>query len=846
MIPPDSPYDIKLSSGREAKAYGLILDKGSSSLTIGAVAQDDSVYVRNVGKRVGDFDEQRNWQGGQGVERFSDNSEGFYSSTCWTRTKGHLVSGLLRRFAYGLRKEFTTLGNTKYWFSDTVQYYLATKFTPNETGTYTQIQLWLKCDSASAKKLEVSIFTHLALGNAPLVNIFTAVEVSPFSDNNSRLYTVAIPATALTAGTNYWVVVKTNNSWHVAMNTPTANLSKYDVAGGATTWVTMNTDIQFRLLEADVERKFFQFIYDGHTYMVDYKDDAATASQLYINGDRGQATGGTTTTLVDANFGCRATAWPDNTFQGARIRYKVRNKWFSATITSHTGGTYTFAAQASAPDVGSNYFIYSTHVWMELTTTGLGVVINEPAVFGGQVYFPQGDTVAMRVMSTDFTAATNHKYRSEATAASMYAYLLRVENDKMWRANNDTVTVSNSPEKAYGTDLAFTTAIKVGDISYPITSLVSKDGTLMVFKENGGGTIINGVYTKLDSGEQQTPDPANGVASISIGQFIFHSWLHSVIRVFGTSHDNIGTSYSALPNNREGDVVSMDSYITDLMIGVDAGTTGTSTVLTFDGLGWHELMRGYDTGKRIRMVRTQPNVMRANIVWVQVGNDLMYVKMPYKKESPLNDAGALYQHESIFESSAIDMGAASNLPKFIKSLTITAKGLATSSVAISPFSLTNNSEIYVYYQTDDNCFTDSWIFAGVANEPESTLYLGLANIQQFRYRLVVVTGDSTTPVDILGVIPNGYARTPLKQIFTMRIQAGGIYQAGSQTSANSSKLWKWLMDNARFPYVVKMESKYEEADNYTVIVHPPKAFPYKPPQPGIPGESFMTLVLEEA
>ncbi len=70
-LPPDSPFDIKLTSGRESKAYGLTLDKGSNSLVISAAAQDDSVYVRNVGKRVGDFDEQRNWKLGRGTEKIA-------------------------------------------------------------------------------------------------------------------------------------------------------------------------------------------------------------------------------------------------------------------------------------------------------------------------------------------------------------------------------------------------------------------------------------------------------------------------------------------------------------------------------------------------------------------------------------------------------------------------------------------------------------------------------------------------------------------------------------------------------------------------------------------------------
>src|SRR3989304_6317125 len=103
MLKADVPFDIRLSSGRESQAYGITLDDGAGSLTIGAISQDDSVYIRNVGKRTGDFDEQRSWKGGRGVEKFNDNAEGFWDSmNAWTLTKNHVHNGLLWRFAKGL------------------------------------------------------------------------------------------------------------------------------------------------------------------------------------------------------------------------------------------------------------------------------------------------------------------------------------------------------------------------------------------------------------------------------------------------------------------------------------------------------------------------------------------------------------------------------------------------------------------------------------------------------------------------------------------------------------------------------------------------------------------------
>jgi hypothetical protein len=289
-----------------------------------------------------------------------------------------------------------------------------------------------------------------------------------------------------------------------------------------------------------------------------------------------------------------------------------------------------------------------------------------------------------------------------------------------------------------------------------------------------------------------------------------------------------------LPEGREGSIAYMDGYISLPYFAVDA-RDGTSSVLAFDGIGWHEILRGYEAAKRIRMVKVQPNPTTRNRLWVDMGGELVYQDLLLKKASPRLDSGVLYQHEAVVESAIIDMGTASDMPKFIKQLAVTVSHLNTEGM-----------EVFLDYQVDEDCHTSNWVHAGTLTEsPESKLYLGLQNIKRFVYRLRLNTNDASTPVDIEGVVPNGYARTPLKLLWTMRVKSGGIYQIGSQSAADTSKLWNWLMENARLPFSVKMESKYLEADNYFVIVHPAKMFPYKPPRPGEPGEAYLTLTLEE-
>jgi hypothetical protein len=852
----DSPFDVRLSSGRESRSYGLIIDRGS--LQVSAVAQDDSVYVRNVGKRPGDFDEQRSWKGGRGHEKFNDNSEGFWDSKdAWTRQDGHVHNGILWRFATGLRKATSNFSNSKSWRAlKGSQLGISVSFTPDETGDYVTFYCWVRWRGSSVGTNTLTGKLHSDSSGSPgtVLQTLTNSVSSVNGDGVSQLLAVG-QADTLTAGTTYHFSLSgasTSNDaghWEVAVN---ASGSSSKVSSDLSAWTSPSPafSMLYRVVDADIDRHFLPFNLEGGFYVVSIYDDDTTASKLYINGERGKATAGASTTLTDTNNGVRSSAWDTDMWAGAWVKInKGKGKGQRRYISSNTGTVLTVStAWKVNPDTTSEYVIYSTNRWQELTTTGLGVVTGQPMTFGNIVYFPQG-TTEIREMTIDYSVATNHKYRSEASNKADFLFLSqdRADGPILWRALNSNKTVSYAKEPAaWATDLTFNTAIKVGDV---ITGLNEKD-SLYVFREKGPGIVTGGAFQIQRSGQEDTPDAANGRASITIDKFLYYSWLHSVVRVFGSSYDDIGQDYAGfgLPNDREGEYAYFDAYVTTLLAAVDAlgseasyartdgdANGGTSSVLMWDGLNWHELLRGYKAGKRIRMVKVLSCPGTRNQIWTDIGGELIYQEMPFLKKDPLLDPGMLYQHESVIESTIIDMGAASDLPKFIKSLTVTVKNLNAEGM-----------EVYLDYQVDEQCHTNTWTPATVLTEsPESTAWLGLNNIRRFAYRLRMNTDDASTPVDIEGVVPTGYARTPLKLMWTMRIKAGGIYQVGSQTSANSQKLWKWLMDNARLPYAVLMESKFDAADGYHVIVHPPRATPYKPAEVGQPEESYFTLTLEE-
>ena len=840
---PQKP-DIELFDYKSKKRYGLKLD-GQGALQIGTISNDDSVFVRSVGKRVGDFDEQRSWKAGRGIENLSSNAEAFWDSqNAWTMSEGFLHQTLLWRIAKGIRVSdsflpdnthsltwLQLLGSTLY---ASMSWTCVTGFAADyarmwirRVGTPGTLTFKLHSDSAGSPGTvlqTVTVTTSDITGTVSVFQLFNWTGTETITSSSVRHISIYGASTD-----------NKNNHWEVgAYKGGTTGKQSTD----GSSWSSSGYDPYFWICDTDIKRKWFSFFLDGAMYIVDSKDDGNTASNLFINGDRGKATSSTSTTLTDSG-----KVWTTNKWAGAYVRI-VRGTGVGQirAITSNTSNILTVPAFDVALSTDSEYIIYGTEWFTEIGTTGLGVVTGQPAVINQIVYFPQGPSTNVRVMVWN-PATPAHSFSNDGTNKANFIIsfydqvgqkVLKALNNSGSGGNNTIATANATAWATSPTALVYGTAKPVGTANNKINSITPKDSSVYIFKEDGVWNYTSGVLISLTSGVEKTADPVNGLASVSHQQFLYYSWLHSLIRIYGSSHDDVGQDWSGygLPDGREGTFSSMDSYTSLLMVGVDAGT-GTSSVLGFDGIGWHEILRAYDSNKRIRMVKVQTCPDTRNRTWIDVGGDLIFQEMPYKKGSPRLDSGVRYMHEAVVESSAIDMGTASGLPKYVKELTVFTENLG------------NGNVIYVDYLVDDDVHTTNWTEAGaIYDSPEGTIFLGLNNIRKFTYRLRIMSSDNTSPVRVIGVTPNGYARTPYKMVWTLRCRANNIVSQGKLVKPDI--LMRWLLDNARFPGKIEMRSQYQLAHNFNVIIHPPRMFPYKAASAGQAEESIFTITLEEA
>jgi len=827
-------HHISLSDG--IRTYGLILDGGPRGIQ--EVPQTPSTLkFSGGGTKFGDWEpgfshiEKRDWSGGRGQENFSDDATRFRDSqNCWTMTPERLTPGPQWEMGSRLVGEAIELPAYPPWAASGVnndvtwiallstRRYQAARITPAATLTADKAYLWVR-RIGQPGTLTVEIRTNTGASGPPTTTVLKSVTktVTDIADTVSTLVEFDWTGTeALAAATAYNVVIygaSTDthaNHWEVGMDSNGVTTAESQSTDGIT-WVTPPpARLYFHVVESYGDRKFYLFEMDGATYAVDSRTDG-TAAALYLNGARGKATSATSTVLTNTN-----AALGTDTYKLAYIRI-IRGTGIGQVrqITSHSATAVTTAAWDITPDSTSEYVIYDTRYWNVIATTGLTQPATSVAVVNNIAYVAQGNaTNIRRIRFNPAAAPPAHEFADDGTnkADLLYTYYVGGTGAVIWRAfNASTVQISRATAAAWGTDLVFGTGIGVGDTSFAITGLTDYDGVPYVFKWDSAWKVVSDVPEKLAVGLGTSPDENNGKACLSLGLFLYFSYMASVERLYGSTLDDVGPwRGTGLPSGRAGKIVSMTSAYAWLFAAIDAGASGYSSVMCYDGRGWHELFRAPVAGKRIRTVYVQNNPGSRPKVWFDLGGLMGFFRLPLDTLRPLNDAGYLYQHEAVLIDSVIDMGAG-DLPKFFEALSVLSENLE------------GGINLRVDYQLDDDVGYEEWIPAGkLFQSPEDSLDFGVGNKRQLAYRIRLLTDDADVPAVVKATVVKAFARTPLKYQYLLKIKvADQQSDLRGNRDSDPDELMYWLKAAAAGARKITMRSLWEQMDNLSVIVEPP-------------------------
>lgn len=767
-IPP--PFNLLLND-RHSRGQWYFKLIGRPSVTF-QTSDQFSVVLNAEGRKVGDFDEQRDWSGGRGGERFSDDPTKYRDAKeACTWIPGHLFPALQWQLPTGYRSQDIALVGSKSWrgLYGTTQ---SISRTVTASASYNADKVWLWIRRVGTPgTLTVELRTDS--GGSPSSTVLKTVDVttSTITDTISVLQAFDWTGTeSLTSTTVYHIVAcgadadNDKNHWEVGVDI-SGTSSKYSASGAADagSWTTAAFSMYYRLTDAEIDRRWWFFYYAG-------------------------------------NF------------------YKVSN------------------------EATTKLYMWNTSLWEEVTGHGLTTVTGRPVEANGFCYFPCGDSTAIRTYNgTNWDAQTIASGQGCAYGLAI-GYSEADGKTQIWRYNNTLVSggtttgLAKSVSRAdvvaaYTTDLVFRNSILIGSTSTNITGMDSINNVLWPRKTNEIGTVNNDRYTELDFGIKKTPSADNGIACISWNSFIFFNWLFSTERVFSGTLDDVGQGFksNSFPYGREGVDSAYTTYIAHLFSAKDAGTSGTSSVMLYDGLNWHEFVRGWAAGRRIRDVAIQTTGDR-NRLWFDCGGDSVFVELPYKKGNPLYDTGVKYMHEAVVESSEIDMGTASKLPKFIKDMTMTSKNLNGDGIRVD-----------FEYQLDEKIGTTEWITASpFLLSPEDTVNISEGNLNKFAYRLRLHTDNQLTPPDIRGIVPNGFARSESFRILECTADIKDIAPNGKKQKVEDTI--NWLEEAAQGAFLVHVNSSFSQYDDFDAILAPPSIWPIKA-NPETDTVSFMLRVL---
>ncbi len=380
------------------------------------------------------------------------------------------------------------------------------------------------------------------------------------------------------------------------------------------TWVVGGPFLRYRAIKKTGVVAFDFFEYKGALYIV---ENTNATPRIYINGDRGVATGTqTTSTLQDTT-----KAWTVDQWKGAVIKVTGgANKGEWSLIRSNTSNTITVDAdeawtQPVTGAGGTEYVIVGSDYFTEITGHGMtgGAVKHAVVSQKDVVYFTRKDTVNIRRMREYNNAGVwTREFADDGTnkAVFLVARADSVSGPMMERAqNNDAngdVSVSSAATQPWGVDLSFGSPILCGPRDEPITGLevYGSPERLVVLKEGTPGTIIDGVFNPFPLRETMAMrSEDNGVGHVVHNLYLYYSFgIAGVERYYRDELDDMG------PNRDDGlvpwltvPVVKMLSYPGRLFAGLGTRPdqwwrfrwdgwgqlVRRSSILKHNGQGWH-------------------------------------------------------------------------------------------------------------------------------------------------------------------------------------------------------------------------------------------------------------------
>jgi hypothetical protein len=760
--------------------------------------------------------EQRDWSGGRGAARFSAQSAArFYDSrNAWTLSAGELHAAPLWRFARGLRGAVEQLPGDVSWKGLLgAQRYQAARVTMAQSLAVAQARVWLR-RVGNPGGLSVSLFSDAAGAPGSLLAAAPSLDGADVPDVVSELRSFEIAA-SLSAGSSYHVVVgggsadNAANHWELAVEELAQD--GHASADGAS-WSAAAWRPYYRLEDAPLARNFLFFRMSGALYAADQRANGGV-SHLYLNGERGVATSATANSLSDSH-----KLWDADQWAGAWVRIaKGKGAGQARRITANSAGELSVAAWDQTPDTTSEYLIYATEIWQDISPA-LGDLIDgsvrDVAVVNDHALLAQGEGVPiLRVRFNSAAATPAHEFDDDGSNAAdlLHAFQHPTAGPQVWRGIVSSGEVSRATPANWLTAMTFGTGIKVGERSMVLRDLLDWNGQLWALKADSFWQINDSDQARRTNlGLESYASERGAQPLLAWNGQIYFGWGSSLLASSGSSLEDVGPAMAGLPAGRAGAVAGLAACgARRLAAALDAGEH-ESSVLLWDGATWHEVLRAPQPGQRLRSLAWQDCPGSQPRLWASLDGELISLPLPRDADDPAADEELSYQHEAVLVGSTIDMEAA-RLPKLVREVSLLSCGLGA------------EAQVALDYQMDGEIGGAAWRPAGAFSaSPLDTLALNAGPLHALRFRLRLLSSRAAAPARVQASVVEGFARTPLRYQWEARVKLADLQaDGGGGLSADPDAFMAWLQDAARQARRIQLRSIWAAMDNRYVIVEPP-------------------------
>ena len=756
----DVTHDLALSDG--TRTFGIKLQGGARGI-VETPATPTNIRINQAGAKFGDFDpsmahiEQRDWSGGRGLKLFVDDPQRFYDGSAWTMTRDVLLNGLQWQLTTGTIPWSADLPGSVEWRGLFAdERYLARNFTPTTTYNSTGAFFWVR-KVGNPGDLTLGFYSSGTGAPGASTAAFTLVSAA-VPDSVSVFIPSTWAAVSFSSGKDYWAVLS--------------------------------------------------------------GDSSATLRNHWEVGCQTSAGGGMRSSNGSAWVG--HDAYPYYLSQGPPLDVK----WHFFSLSSVLGTSQVLHAVSQDNSSAANSSTlrltgvgtWSTVAW----TSALTGVVKDVAVIDNVAYMARGGGTAMFAARVQNSSNEGQSVDTTSVADYVHNFYDPVDGPQLYRAVSSAARVYRASTVAFATTQTWkpSTGVPVGEAGFPIVDMIDYDNQIYVRKADDLWAIKSDRAAKINVGLGAVPSSGIYSPMYTKDLYLYLAWSYSLERLYGATLDDIGPWKGiGLPSSRVGVVSCLEGAIGWMFCGIDAGSTGVSSVLAWDGRGYHEVFRAPVAGWRVQNLKWWAPIGTRPRLFISCGGMIFTVAFPFRSLNPeLDRGGAIgsvpltYQHESVVETGSYDLGSG-QLPKLFDVFQARSQNLNSSGV-----------EVRLDYQVDNEIGGSTWIQLPDVwrQSPSDEAAIRQGDKRAIRMRQRMITNNSSTPVHLDATVLKAVARTPVKRRWTIKAKAG-TFQVDLQGNADADPdvFYAWLQDAAVRTVPLHMRAAWDVWDDTWVYMEPP-------------------------